>query len=85
MKYRVKVPDFWFGARSYQPGDIIEADNTTEILTNVALGRLVEQPEEQKPTLDPERQAIADRLNEATRPKVERRRYVRRDMRVEDD
>ena len=42
MRYRVAVREFWFGAAMHAAGDIIEADNTQEVLTNVALGRLVE-------------------------------------------
>jgi hypothetical protein len=78
-RYLVMVPEFWFDARTHKVGDSIEAMDTTEILTNVALGRLkphagalVEQPKPQP------RLTITE--FEEIEPAPSRRKYVRRDM-----
>lgn len=105
--YRVMVPEFLWQGRMLKPGALIEADNTSEIITNLALGRIKEcetpgkgETREYEPTAQPVQEAappvevaaptaaapIASEpmtTDDMPTPPT-RRRYPRRDTRIED-
>lgn len=88
MRYLVLVPEFRWNGRALKAGDFIEADNTTEILTNVALGRLAPGADvvaEPRPAMSsPVPAADPGPMPEfLERPEPAKRRYMRRDLQAE--